>query len=97
MSLSSPDEREICMNVIEFEQKIFEIEEVRLVVRAPSGTAIGSYDYQRCAAQGASVTEWLKQRVFPNVTGYDVIVVDGTGSVPHGRTRMSTLRESYEH
>ena len=84
------------MNVAEFEQKIFEVEEVRLVVRAPAGTQIGDYDFQRCAASGTSVTEWLKQRVWPRVNGLEVVVVDGSGAYPHGRTRMSTLRDTYE-
>ena len=84
------------MNVIEFEQRVFEIEEVRLVIRAPSTAEVEDFDFQRSAATGTSITEWIRQRIEPRIGDYTVVVVDGSGSIPHGRTRMSRLRESYE-
>ena len=85
------------MIVSEFENRIFEIEEVRLIVRAPAGAEVEDYDFQRCAADGATVTEWLKQRVHPRVGEFEVTLIDGTGVSPHGRTKMMTLRQTYEH
>jgi hypothetical protein len=84
------------MNVWEIEQEIFEREEVRVVIRAPWKTHLGAYNYQRAASGTSSVTEWLQQRVIPAVQGHEVVVIDGNGAVPHGRTKMSTLRASYE-
>ena len=83
------------MNVIEFEQKIFEIEGVRIVIRASSDTMIGNYDYKRRYDQGNSINEWLKSRIFDNIEQFDVVVVDGTGALPNRKTHMGTLRDSY--
>ena len=84
------------MNVAEFEQAIFEREEVRLLVRAPTSTQLGDYSYVKCSPATTSVTEWLNQRVYPRVGSHQVAVLDGHGGFVHGRTRMSTLRETYE-
>lgn len=80
----------------EIEQAVFELDEVRIVIRADTDTPMGSYKYARKAAENASITEWLDQRIRPIVNGKGVVVIDGNGNVPHGRTRLSTLRSSYE-
>lgn len=83
------------MNPREIEQKIFELEEVRVAIQAASNVACGDYEYLRKAAGNASISEWLQQRVYPIVNGCGVTVVDGTGAIPHGRTKMENLRASY--
>lgn len=84
------------MKVWEFEQRVYDLEEVRLVIRAAPNEEIGDYNYTRCAPSTTSVSEWLRQRVIDAVGGNEVSVVDGNGAYPHGRTRMSTLRSTYE-
>jgi hypothetical protein len=84
------------LTALEIEQAIFELEEIRIVIRADSNGQLGSYQYARKAAENASVSEWLEQRVKPIINGHGVVVVDGNGNIPHGRTRLSTLRASYE-
>lgn len=86
------------ITVREFEQKVREREEVTLVIRAPSGTLVEDYDFDRCAAAGASLSSWLETRVRPRVGDleYDVVSPDYVVSTPHGRTKMGTLREKYE-
>jgi len=84
------------MTAWELEHRIYEKEEVRIVIRTPSGSDLGSYNYQRAAPGTMSVTEWLRSRVYGLTEDLEVVVVDGNGAVPHGRTRMSTLRASYE-
>jgi hypothetical protein len=84
------------MKVWEFEQAVYEREEVRLVIRAAAGEDVGDYGYVKCSPATTSVSEWLRQRIHPTVGDYEVIVIDGNGAVPHGRTRMATLRETYE-
>lgn len=80
----------------EIEQAVFELDEIRIVIRAGTNTQLGSYQYARKAAENASVAEWLEQRIKPITKGHGVVVIDGNGNVPHGRTRLSTLRASYE-
>lgn len=84
------------MKVIEIEQKVFELEEVRIIIRSPASVDFPSgYDYQKKADKSASVTEWLATRVRPIVGDCEVVVIDGSGTIPHGRTKMATLRDSY--
>ena len=80
----------------EIEQAVFELEEIRIVIRADTTKQLGAYQYARKAAENASISEWLEQRIKPIIMGNSVVVVDGNGNVPHGRTRLSTLRASYE-
>ena len=84
------------MKVIEFEKAIFEVEEVVVRVRAAQGVEVGDYDYERKAAHTTSVADWLAGRVVPCLNGLQVSVIDGTFTSPHGRTKMGTLRSSYE-
>lgn len=85
------------MTPTEIEQRIFELEEIRVVVRAASNERLGNYNFDRKAAANASITDWLNSRVLPLLDGNEVVVVDGTGAIPHGRTKLAKLRESYEH
>ena len=80
----------------EIEQAVFELDEIRIVIRAGTNTQLGSYQYTRKAAENASVAEWLDQRIKPITNNHAVVVIDGNGNIPHGRTRLSSLRASYE-
>jgi hypothetical protein len=84
------------MKPVEIEQAVLEKDEVRIVIRAPVSVDLGDYFYHRKAADSASVTEWLEQRIRPIIGNYDVVVIDGNGASPHGRTKMGTVRASYE-
>jgi hypothetical protein len=84
------------LTALEIEQAVFELEEIRIVIRAPANGNFEPYQYTRKAAENASIAEWLEQRVKPIINGHGVVVVDGNGNIPHGRTRLSTLRASYE-
>jgi hypothetical protein len=79
----------------EIEQAVFDLEEVRIVIRAPATERLGDYPFARKAASNTSVTEWLQQRVMPILGDNAVVVIDGSGRIPHGRTKMETLRASY--
>ena len=84
------------MNVWNVEQAVYSLEEVRVVIRAPGGTTLKPFNYVRAAPGTTSVSEWLTQRILPLTDGQEVVVIDGNGAIPHGRTRMATLRASYE-
>lgn len=84
------------MNVWEFEQAVYELEEVRIVVRAPWKKDLGDYGYERAASGNVSVTDWFNTRIGPALDNEQVVIIDGNGAIPHGRTKMSTLRASYE-
>jgi hypothetical protein len=83
------------MKPTEIEQAVFDLEEVRIVIRAPLKEDLGDFDYDRKAAGNTSISDWLEQRIKPLINGHSVVVIDGTGALPHGRTRMEKLRETY--
>lgn len=84
------------MTVDELEKRIFEVEEFRVVVRAPHSDKVGDYDFKRKADRGGSLTNWCRSRLEPLINGHEYIVLDGVCGVPHGRTKLETLRASYE-
>ena len=84
------------MSPREIEQAVLDLEQIRIVIRAPIKEKLGDFSYDRKAAGTTTVSEWLDQRIKPIIEGADVAVVDGTGVTPNGRTSMATLRKSYE-
>lgn len=79
----------------EIEQAVFELEEVRIAIQAPTKVDMGGFEFQRKSAGNTSITEWLRQRIYPLTGGHGVTVIDGTGAIPNGRTKMETLRSTY--
>ena len=84
------------MTVFEFEQRVLDLEEIVIRIRAPGHTEVDDYEYQRQAAGATSVTAWLHTRIPPSIREIGVSIVDGNLREPHGRTLLSTLRVSYE-
>ena len=83
------------MKPADLEQAVFDLEEVRIVIRSPLNQELGDYQYDRKAAGNTSITDWLEQRIRPLLDGKAVVVIDGSGALPHGRTKMDKLRASY--
>ena len=83
------------VSVLELEQKIFELEELRVVIRQKRETQVPKYDYKRKASISTSVTDLIETRIKPLVGDADVVVVNGQGLQPHGRTKVETVRNSY--
>ena len=84
------------ISVSDFEAKVLAQEEIVIRIRAPAGTRVPDYTYERKAAGNQSTTDWLDGRIKPLIKGYEVTVIDGDYTAPHGRTRLDTLRSSYE-
>lgn len=51
--------------------------------------------YERMAKNDMTVSEWKHQRFYPTYLGYDVNVLDGSGNVCNGNTKLGTVRNSY--
>lgn len=85
----------LLMTIEDFEEKVWEIDEVRIAVRGPKNTNVGDYDNQNASDKSWRVTEWLEKRIQPKLGELEVIVLGGDGEEPHGRTLLRTLRDSY--
>ena len=84
------------MQVWKFEQKVFEKEQVRIVVRAASEAAVKKFDYDRAAKGTTKINDWLETRIYPYTGEFEVVVVNGRGEIDHhGNTQIATLRSSY--
>jgi hypothetical protein len=84
------------ISVVEFEAKVLDKEEIVIRVRAPSGSMVSDYDYSRKASGSQSTTDWLEGRIKPYIKDFEVTIIDGDYSTPHGRTKLDTLRNGYE-
>src|SRR4051812_37742388 len=54
-----------------------------------------SYSYRRKAPGNQTVAAWIESRFSKAFPGYKVDVYDGNGKKVHGKTLLSTLRETY--
>jgi hypothetical protein len=73
------------MRARDLEQDVFDLDEIRIIIRAPRNADVGEYDYERKAPDKTSLNEWLQQRISPLVGDHQVTVVDGYGAMPHGK------------
>jgi hypothetical protein len=85
------------ITVRELEAKILEKEEIVVVIRASAGTLVEDYPYARKAAGNTSVTDFSDGRLKESIGDLEFAIVNGNHTSPHGRTKLSTLRESYEN
>ncbi len=81
--------------VQEFEEQVWSIEGIRLVIRAPEGTQISDYDYKNAAQSNINVTKWISTRITPSLNGFEATVIQGNGEEPHGRNLLKKVRETY--
>ena len=56
---------------------------------------VPTYTYRRMMKGDATVSAWIGTRFTPTFPGYAVEVLDGSGRVVHGKTKLSNLRATY--
>jgi len=83
------------ISIQDFEDQVWEVEGIRLIIRGGTGDKVEEYNYQNAAQNNWSVTKWLQSRVLPCTNGLEVIVVQGNGEEPHGRTLLRNVKSSY--
>ena len=87
------------MNLVsaaELERQIFELEEIRVVIRSNKLTPkYEGYNYSRKASSSTSITDWYHTRLKPIIGEDEATIIDGNGNNPHGRTNIETVRNSY--
>ena len=55
-----------------------------------------SYPYELAASGEATVADWKRMRFQPTYPGYEVEVLDRSGTAVRGNTKLATLREQYD-
>lgn len=89
-------------NIREFEEVIWNRERIRIVFRKPSDSPlpITEYLFGVRASDDDTLSDYVHQKLLHHRMANlfeleDIVVVDGTGSTPHGNTKLSTVRRSY--
>jgi hypothetical protein len=83
------------MRISEFEEAVWKVDHIRIVIRAPHGEAVQSFDWVKAADQELRLSEYVKTRIEPRLNSFEFRIIDSSGEVPNGNTRVRNLRESY--
>jgi hypothetical protein len=83
------------MKFTDFEQQVWKVESIRIVVRGDENDEVKDYGYKRAAPETWTTNEFLKNRIEPCVGGRKVVVIKGDGQVSYGTVKLRNLRASY--
>ena len=84
------------MLVYELEDAIWETEGIQIVIRANRNEETElDYDYQRACPGNTTLAELRRGRLSDLGESYEYEVIDGDNETPNGRTKLSTIRDSY--
>jgi len=83
------------MTVREFESKVWEQDGVRIVVRDRSNAKVKDYNQKYAAQENWRITQFLNARIKPLVEDREVVILDGKGNIPNGKTLLKKIRQSY--
>lgn len=79
----------------QFENRVWELERIRVVVRADRRAEVGKYGFGYKARRAMTVARFVEDRIMGSVGNFGVAVVDGSGRVPGEDTPVGTVRDSY--
>ena len=81
--------------VEKFENRVWELERIRIVVRADCREEVGNYGFRYKAARKMTVAKFLEDRIMGSIGNFTVDVIDGSGRIPEGNALAGTVRDSY--
>lgn len=84
------------MNVREFEDAVWQLDGIRIVVRAETDEEVRDYPFELRLSDTSTVNDFLHARIIRRLNGKSFFVVDGHGEWPHGRTHLRKIRDSYK-
>jgi hypothetical protein len=84
------------MKIYEIENKAWSMDGVRIIIRGPENEDLPDYAQKNAAQANWSVTKYIENRIKPIVGDREVTVLLGDGEQPHGRTLISSVRDSYK-
>jgi hypothetical protein len=58
-------------------------------------TGVTQYSYERALKGSKNVREWRESRFAKHYPGFEVQVLDAAGYTAHGRTLLTTVRDTY--
>jgi hypothetical protein len=88
------------MKLIDSEQQVWKVENIRIVVRADENDEVEGYDSKNAAIENWTTRAFLENRIVPRVGGRKVVVIKGDRQKSHGGVKLHifenlTLRNSW--
>jgi hypothetical protein len=83
------------MKLADFEQRVWEVEGIRIVIRGDENDEVEDYTRRNAANENWRTREFLEKRIEPRVGGRKVVVIKGDGEIPNGRVLLRNLRATY--
>jgi hypothetical protein len=83
------------MKVREFEERVWDLEHIRIVIRADRNEEVEDYSYKNSASDSSRTSQFLRNRVESHIDGRGVTVIQGDGKIANGNLQLWALRESY--
>ncbi|NQU65917.1 MAG: hypothetical protein HQ517_16775 [SAR324 cluster bacterium] len=83
------------MKVSEFEENVWRVEGIRIVLRANPDSLVEDYDYKNAADERWRVTELIEKRITTRINGIFTMVLQGNGEEPHGGILLKNIRKGY--
>ena len=84
------------VSVLDFEHSVFELDRIRVVIRATEGSMVEAYPFKRKAPGNMTIGSFINNRIIPFIDDNQFEIIDGAGSLYiHKRRTVSSIRESY--
>jgi hypothetical protein len=83
------------MQVWEFEEAVWRVDHLRVVIRAPKESAVEDFGWVHAYDQAANVISYIRTRLSPKIGDNEVSIYDGRGFEPNGNTYIRRVRDSY--
>jgi len=78
-----------------FEQYIFDMDKIRIKIKAPENTMVKRNFYVGHAPDWWTVSYWSRVMVTYFLGDLKYIILDGNNETPHGNTTLGTIRNTY--
>ena len=84
------------MKVKEFEQKVWEVDKIRLVIRAPASEDVGDFVQKRASTETNTISEYEEDRLNKPLAGKEWVVINGSGEIVFRGTTLRVVRATYD-
>ena len=84
------------MTAYEFEEAVWELDRIRIVIRADWNDEVEDYNYDYADGERRTLTDFLRTRVRPRINGLSVGAIDGSGTWVNGGRQLRNIRNTYQ-
>lgn len=83
------------MRIWEFENAVWALDGVRIVIRGDANDEVDDYGFERAAPGHFTLQNFIDQRIRPRVGDKEVMAINGGGEVVRGNTQLRNIKETY--